>query len=480
MDRQKTSNGRRSRRPRLTPARRPLWVDELELTAPPSSFVAPRVPERRGYDRARILVRLQGEPLGHLEVDLDGGRADPDDVVASAIDRFGPTIADRLGGDPRRRLAGPVRAMAPSLDAIAGADAPPVSVVIGTRNRTEHLVACIDAVLNQDYDGDVEVIVVDNAPSGPETEAAVGDRFGADDRVRYVLERRPGLSRARNLGLAQARHQLVAFLSDDIRVDPLWLRALARGFARRADVAVVAGLTPPLYLDTEEQQLFERSMGWGWRNGFQPEVIDDTAGGNLWPYRFGVATGANLAFRTVDLEAIGGFDEALGPGTIARGGEDLDAVCRIALAGGAVAFEPAVLGWHADRYDDRTFSGHMYTYGLGLLAFLTAHLADRRTRSALMAKIPFGIRHLFTLSALDRSEDQLSHGPARARYRLANAAGRLAGPMAYVRSRAVVGNRTRSGPAIGPFPDLAIARSVPSQTGVAATAAPTTEGDPAE
>ena len=50
--------------------------------------------------------------------------------------------------------------------------------------------------------------------------------------MRYVREDRPGLSCARNRGLREARAGIVAFTDDDVRVDPLWVAALVRGFAR--------------------------------------------------------------------------------------------------------------------------------------------------------------------------------------------------------------------------------------------------------
>ena len=108
---------------------------------------------------------------------------------------------------------------------------------------------------------------------------------------------------------------------------------------------------------------------------------------------------------------------------------------RVLLDGGKVAFEPAALGWHADRYDDRSFETHMYTYGLGLTAFLTSHLLDRRTRSAVIRRIPVGIGYLFRPAILPTSSSRLDDVPVPIRYSLANAAGRLAGPVALIRSR---------------------------------------------
>ena len=347
--------------------REPLWVGELDLATPsPVRTGADTTPDGEPYRRARLLVRFRGEPVGLLASSRSqrGDRRGRGPPLGRRGAPDGHRPGRRFALDPRQ-LAEP--AVSAQLQAIADGAPPAVSVVIGTRNRPDHVVECIQGVLKQHYPSPVEVIVVDNGASDRSTAEAVEADFGADDRVRYMTEVRPGLSRARNIGLSAARYPITAFLSDDIRVDPLWLLALARGFDRHPDVACVSGICPPAHLDTTEQLLFESAMAWGSRQGFEPVLHRfHSETDPLHPYRVGrLATGANVAFRTDDFRRLGGFDEHLGPGTRARGGEDLDAPVRVLADGGLVAFEPAAIGWHADRFDDRAFSAHMYTYGHG-------------------------------------------------------------------------------------------------------------------
>ncbi|HYR68617.1 MAG TPA: glycosyltransferase, partial [Candidatus Dormibacteraeota bacterium] len=63
-----------------------------------------------------------------------------------------------------------------------------VSVVIPAFNEEVLLAACIDSLLQQDYEGDVEVIVVDNAST--DATAAVARSRG----VRVVEEPEHGYS----------------------------------------------------------------------------------------------------------------------------------------------------------------------------------------------------------------------------------------------------------------------------------------------
>lgn len=406
----------------------PRFVGQCEISPPPARFVVADLdPEGRPYRLARLLVRFGNEPIGLLTVPVVDGEVDVDALVAEASRRFGPGI--------EALTAAVVEGSHVSLDSVAGSNPPAISVVIGTRRRPEHVVACVERLLKQDYPSAFEVIIVENGIVDDATRSVVADRYGADDRVRYMAEPRSGLSRARNIGLAAARYRIAAFLSDDIRVDPDWMLSLARGFARHPDVKAVTGFCPPAYLDTAEQLMFEGLMAWGSRQGFRAELHGLGLGGDpLAPYRPGsFANGSNMAFDTDYFRAIGGFDERLGPGTECRGGEDLDAPVRLLVDGHRIAFEPAAVGWHADRYDDRPFHQHMYTYGLGLTAFLTKHLLDRATRPVMVSRIPHGLKLLLTTS--EASDEELTPSfPIGPRNHLHHLMGRIAGPFVYLRS----------------------------------------------
>jgi len=108
---------------------------------------------------------------------------------------------------------------------------PFVSIVIPTFNAPDHIGACVDAVLQQDYPKDLyEVIVVDNGPvEGAEKFLA---RIGTDEgvSVRYVWEPQPGSHLARHAGVRASTGDILAFTDDDTEVSPGWLTALAACF----------------------------------------------------------------------------------------------------------------------------------------------------------------------------------------------------------------------------------------------------------
>lgn len=89
-----------------------------------------------------------------------------------------------------------------------------VSVVIPTYNRETMVGNAIKSVLNQTYQN-IEVIVVDDA-SEDHSEDVV--KSFKDSRIRYVrLEKNSGVSRARNVGINEAKGRFIAFQdSDDV------------------------------------------------------------------------------------------------------------------------------------------------------------------------------------------------------------------------------------------------------------------------
>ncbi|MEV1331001.1 glycosyltransferase [Micromonospora costi] len=91
--------------------------------------------------------------------------------------------------------------------------APPVSVVVPTRDRPELLRRAVGAAVAQAHPGPVEVVVVYDR-SEPDRSLVELSRPGR--RVRVIRnERTPGLAGARNSGALAAEGELIAFCDDD-------------------------------------------------------------------------------------------------------------------------------------------------------------------------------------------------------------------------------------------------------------------------
>jgi GT2 family glycosyltransferase len=404
--------------PVLDPSFAPIGVVELEL-APPARVSAAGRPYRPGPaepGHVLALVRLHGRPLGLVLTRV----AEPQRALATLLDAayedLAPVIADRM-------------AEATPIEPPLGA--PTISVVVATRERPDMLERCLSSLVHLTYPR-FEVIVVDNAPTSDRTELLVREHFAAS--AVYVREPVRGLASAHNRGLAEAQGSIIAFTDDDVIADRDWLAALAGGFDAGTDVGCVTGLIVPAELETSAQIMLEATGAFA--KGFTARHHRaDRAGTEdpLYPFtagRFG--SGANMAFKAQVLRAQGGFDPAVGAGSIARGGDDLLAFFRTAAAGYGIVYTPDALIWHHHRRTERALRDQAYGYGVGFGAYLTAALVhEPEMVPAFLRRVPRGIAYAFEqarteAAATPSGGDRLSGLRRR---------GALYGPLAYLRSR---------------------------------------------
>jgi glycosyltransferase involved in cell wall biosynthesis len=382
----------------------PMKVLEVDLDRPLTPLAGP-ADERGRYPRAFMLVRLHGEPLGTVSVELHSGDLRVETLVAQIRCELGPTISNHLArdgatGDVRFTQDGSLDAPRHCREERSREVWPLASVIVCTRDRSRELEVCIASLLRMTHPR-FEVIVVDSAPSSAATREAV-ERY-ADGRVpvRYVREDKPGLARARNRGLAEAGGDLVAFTDDDVRVDHRWLSELTGAFDLTSGVACTTGLSLPAELETPSQVWFEQFGGFS--KGFERRVFDLGSHRGvepLYPYKVGwFGSGLNMAFDATSLRALGGFDERLGAGTRVRGGEDLDAFLRVILRGWRLVYEPRALVWHYHRRELRALRRQLHGSGAGLAAVLIKRLWDPSTRRDVLAKAWPGLRYLLAPSS---------------------------------------------------------------------------------
>ncbi|PBC37870.1 glycosyltransferase [Rhodococcus sp. ACPA4] len=414
-----------------------IWigqVDEWELLAAP--FVALAGGHR--YIRARLLVSRLNGSSAFVEVHVADG-----------------VIRSREALD-----------LLPQTGAVASPPLPEVLVtlIICTMNRPELLREVLNSLADLDYSS-YEVLVVDNDPSSGLTPPVVAEFEG----IRLVGAPERGLSKARNIGLTAATHDIVAFTDDDVVIDRNWLRGIVGGFAVADDVQLVTGLVPTGEVSTAAQAYFDRRVSWS-KNLVQKtyRMAAPPPADPLFPFEVGnFGTGANFAVRRSAVLALGGFDEGLGVGSPCGGGEDIDMFVRILLSGGALVYEPAARVWHRHRIDNAGLDKQMADYGLGLGAWITKLMLNPRTALMLASRSVKGLRHFGAVSKpvagrvpLTPDLDRL---PKLERWAV------LRGPAALIRSRraglkskplASAGEDVRSSPIIrgphlsGPFTHL--------------------------
>ena len=258
-----------------------------------------------------------------------------------------------------------------------------------------------------------------------------------------MLENCPGLSSGRNRGILEAQGDIIAFTDDDVVVDTYWLAGLAMGFRVTDNVACVTSLALPLELETPAQFLFE-TYGCFTR-GFSQRIFDLQE--HRWekpayPYIIGACGGgASMAFIRSFLQSKGGFDPALGPGCPTGGGEELAAFFEVIVNGNRLVYESTALLYHQHRRDYTALQKQLYSYGVGLTAYLTKIIIDHPL--LIPDCINKLVRSLFFLwrNGSPRPENRIVHFPQELK-RLERK-GMLRGPLAYVRSRWALGWRQK-------------------------------------
>lgn len=355
------------------------WIGEVRLEGGDTDLVDTpdmRLTGSEGYRRARFLVRGHDRLFGTVTVPVREGV-----VEGPELGRKVAEVRRRAGED----TAPPLRPPEPAF-----------TVVLCTRDRAGAFETALKSVLAQDYPS-FEVVVVDNAPATDATQWVVAEV--GDPRVRVITEPRPGLSNARNAGVAEARTEWVAFTDDDVYADPTWLRGLTHGMARGGpDCVCVTGFVPTGELRTPAQAWFDSRIGWN--RVFRPRIFllaSPPPDLPMFPFQVGsFGAGANFAVRRDVVLSLGGFDPYLGAGTPTKGGEDIDFFFRLVVGGRTLVYEPSAVVWHRHRDTEDALVSQAVGYGRGFSAWATKTLLSPRS----MAR---GLRTIARRGSVDMS-----------------------------------------------------------------------------
>ncbi len=216
---------------------------------------------------------------------------------------------------------------------------PRVSVIIPVKNDAARLRLCLAALSRQTLPPEQwEAVVADNG-SDRDDPAAVAAEFPG---VRFVVERKPGASAARNRAIAESRGAALAFTDADCIPAPDWLE---RGLARLealGGAGLVAGRIAVFPRDRSRPNRLELfDMAWAFDQPMFVKRGKFGASANLWADRAGVA-------------AVKGFDEA-----IPYYGEDVDLCVRLGKLGRAIVYAEEVVVAHPARHEWPPFRARM-------------------------------------------------------------------------------------------------------------------------
>jgi GT2 family glycosyltransferase len=224
---------------------------------------------------------------------------------------------------------------------------PMVSIVIPVRNEGRTLRSCLESLFAQDHQP-IEVIIINDGSTDD-----TGDILASyGERIQVLSTPGIGPSRGRNLGVARATGDYVAFTDGDCICERSWIRELLRGFNGCPDVVGVGGTqrTPPDDSPYGQQVgAFLRAFGFA-SDYTRPDKEEDIVEVNHNPT-------CNVLYRRTVFDRVGGFLEWLWPG------EDVEFDLRVRRSGLRLMYNARAIVYHHRPGTRAKFRRMMHNYG---------------------------------------------------------------------------------------------------------------------
>ncbi len=173
-----------------------------------------------------------------------------------------------------------------------------VSIIIPTAHRPEALAECLESI--QRYAAEGEIIVI--GEKGDDRTQRLMESFPS---VRYLEIEESSTVVARNLGIANASHEILVFVDDDVVVESGWLENLLQHYNDDS----IAGVGGRVKIEGLERQMSSYRTG-AIEDGF---VIGNWNTEATQAFEVQHLPGCNMSFRRVPVLRVGGFDDFFSP-----------------------------------------------------------------------------------------------------------------------------------------------------------------------
>lgn len=240
-----------------------------------------------------------------------------------------------------------------------------VSIIIPVYNDAQYIEQSVHSALNQTYPNK-EVIIVDDG-SNAETKAIL--KRLAPQITKLITQENKGQSRARNVGIKEAKGNYILVLDSDDYFDPTFCKKAVVVFERRKEVKIITSFV----------------------NRFIANIIVDVFkpyGGDIKQFLSNNQATGSCMFLKSDFEKINGYDELM-----RKGFEDWEFYIRLLQDGGIAYVIPEPLFNYRLRNDSTTskankikydllkyiYFKHQYLYKANYELFIT-HLLNRIER----------------------------------------------------------------------------------------------------
>lgn len=181
----------------------------------------------------------------------------------------------------------------------------PVTVLIACHNEEKGIRNTLSYLAAQEYEGEIQVIVIDNASKDKTAEQArlAGEEFGL--RLRVISEKIPGKNHALNKALPQVETELMVTLDADTLLHKTALKHIvARMASAPTEVCAVAGA---VLVRNSRENFLAKIQEWDYFLGIASiKRLQGMFQGTL------VAQGAYSLYRTEAVRKVGGWPDAIG------------------------------------------------------------------------------------------------------------------------------------------------------------------------
>ena len=274
------------------------------------------------------------------------------------------------------------------------AHSPLISVVLVNYKGASDTLEAIRGLNELDWPTEqLEIVVVENA-SGDDSLQIL--REGAPGIVLVESNENLGFAGGCNLGVERSRGEVVAFLNNDAKPDPGWLREGVKALFSGPRVAAVASRV----LDWEGKTIDYAGAGLTWYGmGYRPlsgHPANRKKEAGPGPVLFG--TGSAMMVRREVYQELGGFDE-----DFFMFFEDVDFGWRLNLLGYQYLYEPESLVFHKHHQSMKDVGNHKEEYLLerNALMCLYKNLGQEKLRTILPAAMLMSTRRAVSRTGVD-------------------------------------------------------------------------------
>tara|TARA_X000000368_G_scaffold89887_1_gene68606 strand:- start:452 stop:1354 length:903 start_codon:yes stop_codon:yes gene_type:complete len=133
-----------------------------------------------------------------------------------------------------------------------------LSITICTYNRLEYLKKCLTSILDQTQGSQIiEINIIDNN-STDNTKNYIAERQKEFPEINYYIEKKQGISHARNLSFKVCKGDFLAFVDDDAVINKNWLESLLNELKNQNQNIVYGGPIYPKF-ETEPEKWIDKN-----------------------------------------------------------------------------------------------------------------------------------------------------------------------------------------------------------------------------